>query len=428
MTVSFNPNLFKSGERVQSTSSENKSVNLDKNSSFDSNPATINSEFDSFRNGSYSEMESKRGDSNDLDATTFPNDREASVLKPPIDAESQSIAYIPDEIILPIPDSFPSKPEFIDPSTLDLSKDTDEKIYQVDLEAGTKTASGSRVTDISSDITNVRGTDGFESIQGDERNNRLIGNGGGDFIDGGAGDDYLKGSGTSKPDVSGFETGIFGGSRIMSAKSLQDAAYLNGGEGNDTIVGGANLTDLEGGSGNDTFVVDIGTAGYSTIVDFTQGEDVIQLPPTVSFENLKLEDEFGDPSRGPIGAKFTLGDKTVLLRGVDYRDLTASDFETRSFTPRHEFSKLRMPESLETSDTTEVEHPDMEEQKPSDTNEIRYLEYSDINWEKPTDTYIPEQGDFERWPGNGSDSAEFLIENTGSRNNYRYRFICRFVR
>lgn len=88
---------------------------------------------------------------------------------------------------------------------------------------------------------------GISSVRGSEFGDRLYGDGGGNIIDGGAGDDIIYGLG-------GSDT-------------------ITGGSGNDFIIGGAGGDTLAGGNGADRFYFLDVTDGVDTIADFAIGID-----------------------------------------------------------------------------------------------------------------------------------------------------------
>lgn len=76
----------------------------------------------------------------------------------------------------------------------------------------------------------VFGTNDAEQIEGGDGNDVLLGLGGDDLIDAGAGDDFVEGN-------TGDDT-------------------LIGGDGNDTLAGGAGIDDIRGGAGDDVLGID----------------------------------------------------------------------------------------------------------------------------------------------------------------------------
>jgi Ca2+-binding RTX toxin-like protein len=104
----------------------------------------------------------------------------------------------------------------------------------VDLTAGTASGDPSVGTDtITGGVTRVRGSNFNDTISGDANPNILEGQGGNDVIDG-------RG-------------------------------------GNDTLIGGTGADMLTGGTGNDTFVFNSAPQVQSTITDFVEGQDFLQI-------------------------------------------------------------------------------------------------------------------------------------------------------
>ena len=103
-------------------------------------------------------------------------------------------------------------------------------------------------------------------LTGNELDNNLVGRDGADTLDGGDGNDRLRGG-------SGDDT-LEGG---------DGDDRLTGGSGNDMLEGGAGRDRLRGDDGGDTFafsnLAETGTTGATrdTILDFVQGEDLIDL-------------------------------------------------------------------------------------------------------------------------------------------------------
>jgi len=109
------------------------------------------------------------------------------------------------------------------------------------------------------------GTDGDDVIAGLEGNDVLSGaadwrSTGNDTLLGGEGDDQLRGN---------------RGDDRLDGGTGNDA--LIGSAGNDVLAGGDGSDMLAGGQGADTFAFNAGETGLDTIMDFSLGEDVIDI-------------------------------------------------------------------------------------------------------------------------------------------------------
>ncbi|MBD2338738.1 hypothetical protein H6G64_17330 [Calothrix sp. FACHB-156] len=171
---------------------------------------------------------------------------------------------------------------------------------------------------------NIRwGTRASEALNGDSNPNQLrdviYGYQGNDTITGGSGDDYLNGG-------SGNDS-------------------LTGGDGNDILWGGIGFDTATGGAGSDFFVLysDAKVAkptdeGFFTVTDFvdgvdklvgapalldsTDGTNVTELAPKITFSKLKIEQQGADTA---ISLAST-NEKLALLKNVDATKITADDF------------------------------------------------------------------------------------------------------
>ena len=124
---------------------------------------------------------------------------------------------------------------------------------------------------------------------GNGGNDRLLGGEGNDTLEGGAGDDALMGE-----------------------------------EGDDSLDGGADDDVLYGGSGDDTFVFQAGH-GNDTILDFTNGDDTIDLSALTditAFSDLSIT---ADGTAAVIDLT-SHGGGTIRLDDTDVSDLDATDF------------------------------------------------------------------------------------------------------
>lgn len=108
------------------------------------------------------------------------------------------------------------------------------------------------------------------TVGGTPNNDTLTGSNGSDIINGLGGDDVLSG---------------LQGDDVLNGGAGND--NLSGGRGNDLLRGGLGNDTLTGGAGRDTFVLGVGL-GADTIVDFTKGQDLIQLAKGLNFGKLSI--------------------------------------------------------------------------------------------------------------------------------------------
>jgi Ca2+-binding RTX toxin-like protein len=129
------------------------------------------------------------------------------------------------------------------------------------------------------------GTDASEAINGLGGKDTLTGNGGSDKLDGGTGNDTLNGGAGDDWMNGGTGNDILnGGDGNDTLNGGTGVDVLNGENGNDFLIGTAGRDIMTGGAGNDIFsfsanIAEIGkaTATRDQIVDFTSGEDYIDL-------------------------------------------------------------------------------------------------------------------------------------------------------
>ena len=144
------------------------------------------------------------------------------------------------------------------------------------------------------------GTSSSNVLEGDLYNNTMNGMGGDDRMYGEAGRDTMMGG-------SGDDE-MYGG---------EDKDILNGGEGDDL---------MDGGPGADTFVFEPGN-GNDYIMDFTSGEDTIDLS---AFDNADGTNHFSGTPGAPDGDNYVItlpedfGGGTITILGVT--GLAAGDF------------------------------------------------------------------------------------------------------
>jgi VCBS repeat-containing protein len=197
-----------------------------------------------------------------------------------------------------------------------------------------------KVTDVFEPGKLINGGNGNDSLNGDtggdivlagNGNDTVNANDGNDFVFGGNGDDLLRGGrgddwiyGDNGDDALDGGLGkdlLFGdnGKDILKGGGNDDLLY--GGNGNDVMDGGAGNDLLFGDNGNDRFVFGP-DSGSDTVFDFRRG-DIIEFQGDVfdSFAEVRAA------SRQVLGSTvIDLGDDTIVLIGVELRDLRASDF------------------------------------------------------------------------------------------------------
>jgi hypothetical protein len=181
-------------------------------------------------------------------------------------------------------------------------------------------------------FTPIMGTEGNNTLQGtcgnDEidalgGNDVVYGGAGNDIIDGGAGNDKLYG-GTGNDILYGGAGNdkLYGGTGndILAGGAGNDRLY--GGAGNDRLYGGSGNDILSGGAGRDTFVYRSGD-GRDLILDFTQGQDVIDLS-SFGYANKAAAIADGVSFTGNT-ITFKSGD-SLTLKNVDVSALAESSF------------------------------------------------------------------------------------------------------
>jgi Ca2+-binding RTX toxin-like protein len=128
----------------------------------------------------------------------------------------------------------------------------------------------------------VFGGKGDDSLFGDDGNDLLLGEKGKDALSGGNGADILygeHGADTLNGDA---------GDDVLLGGDGKDT--LSGGEGNDTLVGSAGADTLSGGAGDDVFVFN-GGGGSDVVLDFTPGEDILQISSGINGQDIQSPDD-----------------------------------------------------------------------------------------------------------------------------------------
>ena len=223
-----------------------------------------------------------------------------------------------------------------------------------DMIAGVENLLGSNHDDILSGdnhANRVDGRDGNDELRGNGGNDVLEGGSGADLLDGGPGMDMasysLSGTGVTVNLSDGFtEGGDAEGDSFVNIEGLEGSFYddvLKGDSGANRLSGSYGNDMLTGGAGTDVFVfadiTDESIFGIDdvtdTILDFTDGEDLIDLSGTglAGFDDLVVTDDengvkitLSSDVWNPILLVGSSDGDTILLVDFDIANLDASDF------------------------------------------------------------------------------------------------------
>lgn len=154
-------------------------------------------------------------------------------------------------------------------------------------------------------------------------NNVFYGNDGNDLLFAGEGDDELYGdAGSDRLIANAGNDQLFGGNSDDYLNGGKGDDSLFGGEGKDILIGSSGSNTLTGGGGSDRFILSL--EGTNIITDFTVGEDLLELPETLSFDELELTQGQGDNA---VNTLVTFGSETfAVLKDIDLAEISQSDF------------------------------------------------------------------------------------------------------
>ncbi|MEY2831685.1 MAG: hypothetical protein RLZZ574_943 [Cyanobacteriota bacterium] len=113
-----------------------------------------------------------------------------------------------------------------------------------------------------------------------------------------------------------------GGNDYLSGLSGDD--LLRGGYGDDIIVGGYGDDLLHGDYGDDFFVLNAGE-GNDTIMDFTNGQDTIQISSELNFSALKITQGVGENANDVSISIESKDELLATISGVQANDITSDD-------------------------------------------------------------------------------------------------------
>lgn len=186
----------------------------------------------------------------------------------------------------------------------------------------------------------LNGGVGEDLLQGGKGSDFLVGGNGQDTILGGKDNDVLAGGAGNDVvrDVQGnnFFYGNQGDDLLFAGKG-NDALYgdagsdrlfanggndqLLGGDGNDSFSGGKGNDTLTGGEGDDRFALSL--QGTDIISDFTQGEDLLELPKEISFTDLEITQGQQENAAHTLIA---FNSQTIaVLNNINYADISQSN-------------------------------------------------------------------------------------------------------
>jgi|GEM_PF-2298928 len=175
------------------------------------------------------------------------------------------------------------------------------------------------------------GGNGDDEIRDGDGNNLIYGGAGNDSLYSGAGDDEIKGqagndlinggSGNDSLDGGAGEDEIRGGAGNDSLDGGAGNDALYGGNGDDQIKGGLGNDVITLGNGKDTLVLETNN-GYDRVIDFTNGEDKIQLEGGISYGDLEILSQ----DNHTVIKNQSTGENLVKLENVNVADIDAGDF------------------------------------------------------------------------------------------------------
>lgn len=149
----------------------------------------------------------------------------------------------------------------------------------------------------------VLGDEGNDELFGDLGNDTLCGHEGNDTLFGDLGNDQPVGNSNAQDQLCGGDGNDFlsgnEGQDKLCGEAGNDTLYggkdddtLVGGEGDDLLFGDQGQDTLVGGEGRDQFVLNF-ESGEDVILDFTPGQDLLQLSPDLTVSDLIIESEEG---------------------------------------------------------------------------------------------------------------------------------------
>lgn len=175
------------------------------------------------------------------------------------------------------------------------------------------------------------GDRGNDTLSGDKGDDIVLAGIGNDLVFGGEGNDFLNGN--ENDDI------IEGGNGNDTLHGGQESDRLFGGEGNDILIGDLGADSVSGGAGNDIFVigrrndvpgfrttggVNIFDADY--FLDFTLGEDVIELVGNLQFSDLNIFAGTGIYTNHTIIQDKETTEYLAIVKGVNPNSISAKDF------------------------------------------------------------------------------------------------------
>lgn len=137
-------------------------------------------------------------------------------------------------------------------------------------------------------------------------------------------DNHTKGFNNSNDVINGQG----GNDQLMG---LNGDDLLRGGEGNDKLHGGFGSDTLIGGSGSDLFIFRP-LSGIDTIVDFTDGEDLIGLSDDLEFADLRIIQGTGSRATDTYINNTSSNEILTILSGVDASTISSDDFLDLHYT------------------------------------------------------------------------------------------------